>query len=226
MVVASSTSRARATHPPGATATSVARARPMGTGAPKPPPGGRTTTLLSDTIAAVPSAATSSRGHGPKPVSRRHGPPAALSSTVSSPREATARSPARVMQSASLGGGSSGTKTSARALPEITTAAVTTPSSSRRIAPNVERSETMRRMAEIAVTLGDSGSAYVALVVGDPPEVRDSVELGALDEADTIPSLDGIVIDFDHYGRIVGLRITDSADSILAPSLLEGAEPA
>ena len=84
----------------------------------------------------------------------------------------------------------------------------------------------MRRMAEIAVTLGDSGSAYVALVVGDPPEVRDSVELGALDEADTIPSLDGIVIDFDHYGRVVGLRITDSADSILAPSLLEGAEPA
>ena len=131
------------------------------------------------------------------------------------------------MQSASLGGGSSGTKKSARALPEITTAAVTTPSSSRRIAPNVERSETMRRMAEIAVTAGRlRGAPTSPSWSGTPPEVRDSVELGALDEADTIPSLDGIVIDFDHYGRVVGLRITDSADSILAPSLLEGAEPA
>jgi len=81
-------------------------------------------------------------------------------------------------------------------------------------------------MAELAVTVGASGEAYVALMVGAPPEVRDSVELGELAAADTIPALDGVVLDFDHYGRIVGLRITDSADSILAPSLLEAAEPA
>lgn len=79
-------------------------------------------------------------------------------------------------------------------------------------------------MAEIAVTVGASGDAYVALVVGEPPEVRDSVALDALDEADRIPSLDGLVVDFDFYGRVVGLRVTGSADSILAPSLLEAAE--
>jgi predicted enzyme related to lactoylglutathione lyase len=85
-------------------------------------------------------------------------------------------------------------------------------------------------MAEIAVTVQASGEAYVALVVGAPPEVRDSVALDALEAADAIPALDGIVLDFDHYGRLVGLRITGAADSILAPSLLEpagrGAGPA
>ncbi len=69
-----------------------------------------------------------------------------------------------------------------------------------------------------------SGEAYVALVVGEPPEVRDSVALDELDAADAIPSLDGLVLDFDHYGRLVGVRVTGSADSILAPSLLEAAE--
>jgi predicted enzyme related to lactoylglutathione lyase len=78
-------------------------------------------------------------------------------------------------------------------------------------------------VAEIAVTVQASGEAYVALVVGDAPEVRDSVALDALEAADAIPALDGIVLDFDHYGRVVGLRITGAVDSILAPSLLEGA---
>lgn len=80
-------------------------------------------------------------------------------------------------------------------------------------------------MAEIAVTVEPSGDAYVRLVVGDPPEVRDSVALGALDEADRIPALDGLELDFDFYGRLVGVRISGSADSILAPSLLEAAQP-
>lgn len=79
-------------------------------------------------------------------------------------------------------------------------------------------------MAEIRVTVQGSGEAYVSLVVGEAPEVRDSVALDALDDADTIPALDGLVLDFDHYGRVVGLRITGAADSILAPSLLEAAE--
>jgi hypothetical protein len=79
-------------------------------------------------------------------------------------------------------------------------------------------------MAEIVVTVGDSGQAYVALVVGRPPEVRESVALDSLEEAGAVPALDGIVLDFDHYGRVVGLRVTGSADSILAPSLLEAAE--
>jgi hypothetical protein len=79
-------------------------------------------------------------------------------------------------------------------------------------------------MAEITVALEEAGEAYVALVVGATPEVRDSVALDALEEADTIPALDRLVLDFDHYGRLVGLRITGSVDSILAPSLLESAK--
>ena len=77
-------------------------------------------------------------------------------------------------------------------------------------------------MAEIRVTVEESGEAYVALVVG-APEVQDSVALDALDAADVIPEQAGLVLEFDHYGRVVGLRVTGAADSILAPSLLEAA---
>jgi HEAT repeat protein len=79
-------------------------------------------------------------------------------------------------------------------------------------------------MVEIRVTLGASGEAYVALAGDRPPEVRDSVALDALAEAEAIPALDNLVLDFDHYGRLVGLRVTDSADSILAPSLIDAAQ--
>ncbi|WCB96301.1 hypothetical protein DSM104299_05058 [Baekduia alba] len=81
-------------------------------------------------------------------------------------------------------------------------------------------------VAEVTVTVAASGAAYVALGVGAPPEVRNSVELDALDAADTIGALGSLVLDFDHYGRLVGLRVLDSADSVLAPSLLESAGPA
>lgn len=80
-------------------------------------------------------------------------------------------------------------------------------------------------MADIAVTVEDSGAAYVSLVVGEPPEVRDEVDLGELDAADEIPSLAGLVLELDHYGRLVGLRVTGSADSILNASLLAAASP-
>jgi hypothetical protein len=63
------------------------------------------------------------------------------------------------------------------------------------------------------------------LLVGDPPEVRDSVALDELEAAEGIPALDSLVLDFDHYGRLVGLRVTGAADSVLAPSLLESAQP-
>jgi hypothetical protein len=82
----------------------------------------------------------------------------------------------------------------------------------------------MLGMVQIAVTTEASGAAYVALVVGPAPEVRDSVELGTLEAVDAIPALDGLVLDFDHYGRLVGLRVTAAAHTILAPSLLEAAE--
>ena len=79
-------------------------------------------------------------------------------------------------------------------------------------------------MAEIAVTVEPTGEAYVALVVGAPPEIRDSVALDALEEVNAIPALEGLVLDFDHYGRLVGIQVTAAAHSVLAPSLLEAAE--
>jgi hypothetical protein len=79
-------------------------------------------------------------------------------------------------------------------------------------------------VAEIEVTLQASGAAYVALVVGSPPEVRDSVALDALEAADSVPALEGLVLEFDYYGRLIGLRVTGSAHAILAPSLLEAAQ--
>jgi len=80
-------------------------------------------------------------------------------------------------------------------------------------------------MPDITVTSNEAGEAYVALVTGRPPQVRHSVALDVLEEADTIPALESLVLDFDHYGRVVGLRVTAAADSVLAPSLLEGARP-
>src|SRR3954453_21988944 len=58
-------------------------------------------------------------------------------------------------------------------------------------------------MPEITVTLDDDGGAYVALVVGDAPEVRESVALDALEDAGEVPALDRLVLDYDFYGRLV-----------------------
>jgi hypothetical protein len=80
-------------------------------------------------------------------------------------------------------------------------------------------------MPQIAVVVEPTGEAYVTLVVGRAPEVRHSVALDGLEEANEIPALDGLVLDFDHYGRLVGLRITGAAHSILSPSLLEAIDP-
>jgi hypothetical protein len=78
-------------------------------------------------------------------------------------------------------------------------------------------------VTDIAVTVEPTGEAYVSLVVGTPPEVRDCVALDALEEANAIPALEGLVLDFDHYGRLVGIRVTGAAHSVLSPSLLETA---
>lgn len=80
-------------------------------------------------------------------------------------------------------------------------------------------------VAEVDVAVeAATGAAYVTLVSGGGmPEVRESVALGALEEAGAIPALDSIVLDFDHYGRLVGVRVEGSADSVLSPSLLNAA---
>ena len=79
-------------------------------------------------------------------------------------------------------------------------------------------------MAEISVVVEPNGEAYVTLLVGPAPEVRDSVALDALEEANAIPALESLVLDFDHYGRVIGLRVTGGAHSVLAPTLLEAAQ--
>jgi hypothetical protein len=79
-------------------------------------------------------------------------------------------------------------------------------------------------MAEIVVTLTDSGQAYLGLAGPTAPEVRASVALDALEEADAIPALEGLLLEFDHYGRLVGIRVTGAADSVLPPALLDAAE--
>ena len=79
-------------------------------------------------------------------------------------------------------------------------------------------------MAEVKVTLGEDGEAYVDLAGGARPEVRHSVALDGLEQADDIPALGSVVLDFDHYGRLVGIEVWRSAESVLAPALIEAAE--
>jgi uncharacterized protein YuzE len=76
-------------------------------------------------------------------------------------------------------------------------------------------------MAEIKITLEDTGRAYLSL---SGAEIRDSVALEDLEQADSIPALGQIVLDFDHYGRLAGIEIVGSADSALPPALLDAAE--
>ncbi len=54
-------------------------------------------------------------------------------------------------------------------------------------------------------------------------EVRHSVELSGLEQTETVPALESIVLQFDHYGRLAGIEVTDAADSVLPPGLLQGA---
>lgn len=81
-------------------------------------------------------------------------------------------------------------------------------------------------MVEITVTIDDDGGAYVRLTPEAAPIVRDSVPLDTLDEADRLPTLDALTLDLDHYGRLVGIRVTGSPDSALAPGLLDAARGA
>jgi hypothetical protein len=74
-------------------------------------------------------------------------------------------------------------------------------------------------MAGIRVTAGEAGDAWIDL--GSGAEIRDSVALDALEEADRIAALESIVLHFDHYGRLAALEVTGAAGSVLPPALLE-----
>jgi len=50
------------------------------------------------------------------------------------------------------------------------------------------------------------------------------VSLDELEQADGIPALEALVLDFDFYGRLAGIRVLNSADSALPPRLLGEAQ--
>ena len=74
------------------------------------------------------------------------------------------------------------------------------------------------------MTLDEGGRAYVSLAPSSGAAIRDSVALDELDEAQAVPALTGIVLDFDYYGRLAGIEVTGGADSILPGALLDQAE--
>jgi hypothetical protein len=73
-------------------------------------------------------------------------------------------------------------------------------------------------VADIRVTVEDSGRAYITLADG---EIRDSVALDELEDADRIPALGSLVLHFDFYGRLAGIEVTGAADSAFPPGLLD-----
>jgi hypothetical protein len=81
-------------------------------------------------------------------------------------------------------------------------------------------------VAEIRTTLDGSGRAYIDLGAGSGGEIRDSVALDELEDAEGVPALGSIVLHFDFYGRLAAIEVTDSAASVLPPALLDAAEPA
>jgi hypothetical protein len=77
-------------------------------------------------------------------------------------------------------------------------------------------------VAEIQVTVDESGAAMIDLAGGSGGEVRDAVALDELEAADRVPALGSLVLHFDFYGRLARIEVTDSASSVLPPALLEG----
>jgi len=67
------------------------------------------------------------------------------------------------------------------------------------------------------------GRAHIALA-HDAGEVRDRVPLDELAEAEAVPALDALVLEFDFYGRLIGIEVTNAAASVLPPALLDSAE--
>jgi uncharacterized protein YuzE len=75
-------------------------------------------------------------------------------------------------------------------------------------------------LAEISVTVDEAGRAHLNLTGLPRVEIRHSVELSGLEQTETVPALESIILQFDHYGRLAGIEVTDAADSVLPPGLL------
>lgn len=68
------------------------------------------------------------------------------------------------------------------------------------------------------VTKDETGGAIVRLSDG---EIRDSVPLDQLEDADRIAALESLVLHFDFYGRLIAVEATSAADSAFPPGLLD-----
>ena len=79
-------------------------------------------------------------------------------------------------------------------------------------------------MIEIRATVDDGGRASLDLAGVGGGEIRDSVALDELEAAERVPALGSIVLHFDFYGRLAQIEVTDSAESVLPPALLDAAD--
>jgi hypothetical protein len=79
-------------------------------------------------------------------------------------------------------------------------------------------------VVQIRATVGEGGGALLDLAGEGGGEIRDSVALDELEAAERVPALGSIVLHFDFYGRLAQIEVTDSAGSVLPPSLLDAAE--
>jgi hypothetical protein len=77
-------------------------------------------------------------------------------------------------------------------------------------------------VAEISITVDEEGRAYIDLAAGSGGEIRHSVALEDLAD-DRVPALGSIVLHFDYFGRLAGIEVTASADSVLPPALVDAA---
>ena len=75
------------------------------------------------------------------------------------------------------------------------------------------------------VTVDADGRAVLDLAGGGGGEIRDSIALDELEAAERVPALESLVLHFDFYGRLAQIEVTDSAESVLPPALLDAAEP-
>ena len=79
-------------------------------------------------------------------------------------------------------------------------------------------------MIEIAARVDAGGRAVLDLAGEGGGEIRDSVALDELESAERVPALESLVLHFDFYGRLARIEVTDSADSVLPPAVLDAAD--
>jgi hypothetical protein len=76
-------------------------------------------------------------------------------------------------------------------------------------------------VVEIRATVDERGGAVLDLAGEGGGEIRESVALDELEAAERVPALGSLVLHFGFYGRLARIQVTDSADSVLPPAVLD-----